>query len=316
VPAGRSVRAAPVTPSRREYEQRVNRVIDHIRAHLGDDLSLEALARVAAFSPFHFHRIFRAITGEPVFAFIQRQRLERAAVALLQHRDESVLATALDHGFTSAATFARAFRVHFGMTATAWRQGGAERWSKRRKANGKPGKAVVRAAGHRSSKRRKEPAMNVAIQTLGPYHVAYMRHVGPYGARGIPELWQRFTEWMKTHDVIGPHAVKLGIGLDDPAVTPAEKCRYDACVVMPQDFRGDRWVNVTDIPGGKYGVMPFIGTAHEIGGAWDALYRSWLPGSGYEPDDRPCLEIYRGNPEVGERPGTFRCQLCVPVRPL
>ena len=159
--------------------------------------------------------------------------------------------------------------------------------------------------------------MNVAIRVLGPYHVAYMRHVGPYGARGIPELWQRLTEWMKTHEVGGADdAIKLGIGLDDPVVTPAEKCRYDACVVVPEDFSGDRSVNVTDIPGGKYGVTTFVGTAHEIGAAWDALYRSWLPGSGYEPEERPCLEVYRGNPEVGERPGTFRCDLCVPVRPL
>ena len=56
-----------VEASRLEYEQRVNRVIDHVRAHLAEELSLDRLARVAAFSPFHFHRIFRAITGETLF---------------------------------------------------------------------------------------------------------------------------------------------------------------------------------------------------------------------------------------------------------
>ena len=307
---------ATETASRLEYEQRVNRVIDHIRAHLGDELSLEGLARIAAFSPFHFHRIFRAITGEAIFAFIHRQRLERAAVALLHHRNESVLAAALDHGFASAATFARAFRAHFGMTATAWRNGGAKRWSKRGKANRKRGKAVTASDRHRSSTRRNEPTMNVAIRALGPYHVAYMRRVGPYGAHGIPALWERLTEWMTTHDLAGAKAVKLGIGLDDPAVTPPGKCRYDACVVVPPEFPADRRVNVTDIPGGKYAVTSFVGTAHEIGGAWDALYRSWLPTSGYEPDNRPCLEVYRGDPAISSRPGVFRCEVCVPVRPL
>src|SRR5688500_11577282 len=76
------------------YQMRVNRVIDHIRAHLGDTLTLADLAGVAAFSPFHFHRVFKAATGETLFGFIQRVRLERAAVALLSHRRESVLATA------------------------------------------------------------------------------------------------------------------------------------------------------------------------------------------------------------------------------
>ena len=298
--------------SRLEYEKRVNRVIDHVREHLSEDLSLERLAQVAAFSPFHFHRIFRAITSETLFAFIQRLRLERAAVALIHHRDESVLAVALDHGFSSAATFARAFRGHFGMSATAWRTGGAQRWSKRSKPNRKPSKAKRRGRRHGSPQTSKEDTMNVAVRELPRYRVAYMRYVGPYGPHGIPELWKRFRKWME----LGPNSIKLGIGHDDPDVTAPEKCRYDACVVVPESFAGDTWVNVIDVPGGKYAVAEFIGTADKIREAWEALYRSWLPGSGYQPDDRPCLEVYRGNPEVDGRPGTFRCELCVPVRPL
>jgi AraC family transcriptional regulator len=68
-----------------QYGKRVDRVIDHIRAHLGDELTLARLAAVAAFSPFHFHRVFKAITGETLFELIQRLRLERAASALTAH---------------------------------------------------------------------------------------------------------------------------------------------------------------------------------------------------------------------------------------
>ena len=46
------------------YRKRINRVIFHIEAHLGEPLRLDDLARVAHFSPFHFHRIFAAFTGE------------------------------------------------------------------------------------------------------------------------------------------------------------------------------------------------------------------------------------------------------------
>ena len=295
--------------SRLEYEKRVNRVIDHIREHLAEDLSLDALANVAAFSPFHFHRIFRAITQETLFGFIQRVRLERAAVALIHHPRESVLAIALDHGFASAATFARAFKAHFGMSALQWRRRDTQRRSKRSKANRNARKASRRAP-------RDRRRMNVRVTTLPAYHVAYMRHVGPYGPHGIPDLWERFVRWMETHDLLGPGSIRLGIGRDDPEVTAPEKCRYDACVVVPAGFTGDRWVNVTDVPGGKYAVAEFVGTAREIRDAWESLYRSWLPGSGYEPDDRPCLEVYRGNPAVDARPRTFRCELCVPLRPL
>ncbi|MGH7414534.1 MAG: AraC family transcriptional regulator [Candidatus Rokuibacteriota bacterium] len=296
-------------PNRLEYEKRVNRVIDHVRDHLADDLPLERLARVALFSPFHFHRVFRAVTGETLSAFVQRQRLERAAASLIHHPDQSVLAVALDHGFASAAGFARAFRARFGMSATDWRAGGARRWRKRSKAMRKPRKARPHGRGQGGP-------MRVVIQEVPAYHVAYMRRVGPYGAGGIPALWIRFRKWMSTRGLIETDCVRIGIGHDDAWVTPPEKCRYDACAVVPPDFQGDRWVNVVELPGGRYAVSRYTGTAHRIPEAWDTLYRSWLPNSGYQPDDRSCLEIYRGRPQVGGRPGTFRADLCVPVRPL
>jgi AraC family transcriptional regulator len=296
-------------PNRLEYEKRVNRVIDHVRDHLAEDLPLERLARVALFSPFHFHRVFRTVTGETLSVFVQRQRLERAATSLIHHPDQSVLAVALDHGFVSAAGFARAFRAHFGMSATAWRAGGARRWSKRGKALRKPGKAQPRGRGHGLR-------MRVLIQDLPAYRVAYMRHVGPYGAGGIPALWIRFRKWMRTRGLSEADCVRIGIGHDDAWVTPPEKCRYDACVVVPPDFASDRLVNLTDLPGGRYALSRYTGTARRITHAWDTLYRSWLPGSGYEPDDRSCLELYRGSPQTGDRAGTFRADLCLPVRPF
>lgn len=84
---------------------------------------------------------------------------------------------------------------------------------------------------------------------------------------------------------------------------------------MPADFTPDRWVNVMDLPAGKCAVSEFVGTAHEIRAAWEALYRAWLPESGYEPDDRPCFEVYRGSPSVDAETRAFRCELCLPVRP-
>lgn len=158
--------------------------------------------------------------------------------------------------------------------------------------------------------------MRVVIQELPACRVAYMRHVGPYGAGGIPALWMRFRKWMSTRGLLEADSLRIGIGHDDGWVTPPEKCRYDACVVLPPDFQGDRLVNVMELPGGRYAMSKYSGTADRIPQAWDGLYRSWLPDSGYEPDDRPCLELYRGNPQVVGRPGTFRADLCVPVRPL
>jgi AraC family transcriptional regulator len=278
---------------------------------------------VAAFSAFHFHRIFTAITGETLFGFIQRRRLERAAGVLLTSAVRSVLDVALDHGFTSAATFARAFRARFGMSATEWRRGGAERWPARRrlyrklgKQLRKPGNASRRHAFDTRPRRTKEGTMKIRVEEQPTRHVVYMRNVGPYGAHGIPELWQRLHQWMETRGLGVDTTVKLGVSHDDPAVTPAEKCRYDACVVVPTDFSADRWVNAADISGGQCAVTEFTGTALEIEAAWHRIFSEWLPTSGYQPDDRPCFELYRGNPAVDVKSRRFRCDLCLPVKAL
>ena len=120
---------------------------------------------------------------------------------------------------------------------------------------------------------------------------------------------------METHDLLSNETVMLGVAYDDPDITAPDRCRYDACVVVPEGFAADRWVSVMDIPSGKYAVSDFEGTAHDIRGAWEALYRSWLSGSGYEPDDRPCFEVYRAKPSGECPPVAFRCELCLAVQP-
>jgi len=297
---------------RDEYARRVDRVIDHIRDHLADDLPLAALARVAAFSPFHFHRVFRGVTGETVAGFVQRLRIEKAAAALRDHPHRSVLAVALDHGFGSAAAFARAFRARFGMSATAWRVGGAARWRRRwRKADQQLRKAGKAPRG----RRRQTPPMSVRVAEMPTLRVAAMRYVGPYGAHGLPQHWRRMRAWIAAHDLGPGPRVKVGVAYDDPSITAPERCRYDACVVVPGDFVPDRLVDIVDVPGGPYAVAGFVGTPHEIEGVWDRVFAGWLPGSGYEPDDRPCYEVYRGAPSVDGR-DIFRCELHLPVRTL
>ena len=292
--------------TRLEYEKRVNRAVDHVRAHLGEPLTLAGLARVAAFSPFHFHRVFRALRGETLSAYVQRQRIERAAGLLAASPRASVLDVALDHGFASAATFARAFRAHFGMSATQWRRGGAERW---RAQNRKLGKAARPRPRH-------TPAMAPELRTLPDRRVAYMRHVGPYGTHGIPALWSRLRGWMATRNLPLAATIRLGVSYDDAGITEPARCAYDACVVVPTDFAADARVNLGEIAGGRYALAPFRGTAHEIEEAWERVFADWLPASGFQPDDRPSIEIYRGAPWSDGAPGSFQCELALPLRPL
>ncbi len=65
--------------TRQAYKERILQVLVHIQTHLDHPLPLDELAGLAHFSPYHFHRVFRGMVGEPVKEHVRRLRLERAA---------------------------------------------------------------------------------------------------------------------------------------------------------------------------------------------------------------------------------------------
>jgi len=98
--------------SEQRYHERILRVQLYIQKHLDEVLSLEELARMACFSPVHFHRIFRGILGESVKEHIRRLRLDRAALQL-KGTDEPVTRVAFGAGYQTHESFSRAFRAMF-----------------------------------------------------------------------------------------------------------------------------------------------------------------------------------------------------------
>jgi len=315
--------------ARTSYIARINRVIDHIDAHLAEPLDLQTLAGVAHFSPWHFHRVFQALTGETLADQVRRRRLEVAASRLLTWPPAAALDIALDVGFGSAEVFSRTFKAHFGVTPTAWRQGAFRDWFEQRRLQlskihqeqHKTDQAVADAfrddartwrSGHELPS--KGPFMNVELKTWPDARVAYMRHVGPYGGTGIPRLWQRFEAWCREHNLLGRGHAVYGVSQDSPDIAAPEKCRYDACIEVDERFKPEGEVGVQTLRGGLYACGSFTGTPQTIHPAWVRLCGEWLPDSGYQPDDRPAVEAYGDDLLIDKATGAFSCLLCMPVR--
>jgi AraC family transcriptional regulator len=330
-------RPAPPTSAaaRAEYLGRIHRVTDHIERHLDERLTLEELARVACFSPFHFHRIFSACVGETLYQFILRLRLERAANQLLQDPRKSVTAVALDCGFGSSAAFARAFRAGFGMSASEWRAGGRkDRETVRKDGEDRgprdgyvdDGAAAQRAGGEKP--RRKpmspnpsslpaKPADSVRIETIEPFTVAYVRHVGPYAGDSalFGRLFGQLCQWAGPRGLLGPDARFLTIYHDNPDITAEDKLRISVCVTAPAGTRPEGEAGVMGVEGGRYAVATFLLDPSEYGAAWNWLMGTWFPSSGYQPDDRPCFEKYLNDPEKHPRK-LHHVEIWEPVRAL
>jgi AraC family transcriptional regulator len=322
------VHNAPMT-QRSSYAARINRVIDHIDAHLAEPLDLHALADVAHFSAWHFHRLFQAFAGETLGERVRRRRLEVAATRLLKAPPVTALSIALDVGFGSAEVFTYAFKAHFGVTPSAWRRGGWRDWAQRHRNDlskihqaqrnaHQAVEAVFRddAKAWRPSHAPPGAQMKVELKNFPETRVAYMRHVGPYGDPGIASLWQRFDAWCRQGGRSRPGRAIHGVTHDSPDITAPAKCRYDACIDVDADFKASGDVGVQTLPGGLYACTPFSGTPDTIHAAWMRLCAEWLPDSHYQADDRPAIEAYGDAVEVDPKTGAFKCQLCLPVRAL
>lgn len=306
---------------REDYLARINRVIDYIAAHLDENLQLKSLAAVAHFSPFHFHRIFHALMGEPLGHYLKRLRVEKAASHLVYNPKKAITDIALDCGFSSSATFARAFKDTYGVSATAWREGGYKAYSKNRKVGSKTRKANPAPVSYSEEERRQ--AMKTAVQAkvevkeLPERHVAYVRFVGAYQGKGevFAELFGKLERWAGPRGLLTEDAEMLSVYHDDPELTDDNKLRLEVCLSVPKGTPVEGEIGSMTIAGGRYAVASFELDEDQYGEAWEYVYGTWLPKSGYQPDDRPSLEVYR-NTASDHPEHKHLVDICVPVRPL
>lgn len=275
-----------------DYKERMLRVLLYIQGHLDENLPLEKLARVAAFSPYHFHRIFRGMLGESVKEHIRRLRLERAAVRL-KHSDSPITMIAFEAGYESHEAFTRAFKAMRGMTPSEFRSrnGTYPPLSSRTRVH-------YRERGEISGFEPHIPGgkpMDVKIETLEPMRVAFVRHIGPYKDCG--PAWEKLCAHLGKKGLLGPDTRYIGLCHDDPEVTAADKIRYDACATVGEDFEAAGEIGVQEIEGGDYAVTTHLGPYDKLSETYAALFGQWLPASGRECRSAPSLEFYLNDPE-------------------
>jgi AraC family transcriptional regulator len=266
------------------YHERILRVLVHVQKRLDEDLPLEELARVACFSPYHFHRIFRALVGESVKEHVRRLRLERAAYRL-RYGEEQVACIAFDAGFQAHESFTRAFRAQFGVSPSHYRA-----------AHRAPAPSEIHYVpdGKLTLFEPKQPgglAVEIKIENVPARRVAFMRHVGPYEEVG--RSWQKLAQWAASRGLVGPDTLAVGIPYDDPDVTPPDKLRYDACFTVGGAFQPEGEVGEQLVAGGECAVIRHHGPYRTIGETYNRLYGDWLPNSGREPGAAPSFIVGR-----------------------
>ena len=274
----------PISNTWREYHQRINRVVVHLQGRLDEPVSLEELARMAHFSPYHFHRIFRTIVGEPLMEYVRRLRLERAAQQL-RTSNEQVIRIAAAAGYETHEAFTRAFVAMFAHTPSEFRKDRSIRIIERPwpAFNTGDGSMMPQFQGFRDG---------------APVRVVFLRHIGPYGSGSIAQTWEKLCGWAGPRGLFNGPVRVMGIGHDDPTVTPPEKCRYDACITAGEGVSGEGEIGVQTIPGGRFAVFTHIGPYVKLPESYEAIYRQWLPTASCELREQPPVEVYMSHPNT------------------
>ena len=156
----------------------------------------------------------------------------------------------------------------------------------------------------------------VSVSEQTEVDVAYLRHTGPFQGAGpvFGELFAKVTAWARSVGIDPTASGTLALYHDDPNLTDDELLRFSACVPVPDDVTVDPPINRTTISGGLYATAAFVLADDQYSHAWNGLLGTWLPRSGYEPDDRHYFERFGPNPTASDRRRSV--EICVPIRPL
>lgn len=271
--------------TREDYESRILRVQIHIQNHLNDQLTLDALSKVACFSSYHFHRIFKAMVGESVKEHIRRLRLENSALSLM-YSTKSVTEIAFEAGYDTHESFTRAFRKMFDMPPKAYRDNPP---------NGTVNNSIHGQKLVATLLKPKGDNMQVEIKYFEAMTVAAVRHVGPYFE--CAKAWHTICSDPSVMAQFKNNPLFIGICYDDPDVTDEGKIRFDACITVDDTFEANQTINKQTIEGGDYAVFLHKGSYSGLHDTYRSFFRNWLPDSGREVKSFPSLEIYLNSPE-------------------
>ncbi len=278
--------------------RRLERGIDYVERHLSTSIQLGQVAKHAALSQYHFHRLFRARFGVPVIEYVRCRRLTIAADRLVKS-EVRILDLALEVGFESQAAFSRAFLKMYGTSPAKFRRQGKLL----------PWKSVFKLSDDVLNQLKKGSEMESRRMKKGKFWVAGLaKTFSAESRREIPELWDRFVPQMKR---FAERKDANSFGICDGSECDNGEFDYMAGVEVDDPKKiPPGWI-AKEIPAGDYLVFTHLGPISQFTKTVDYLWGTWLPNSKHKLRKAPDLEIYTAR-FIGESPAS-EVEIWVPV---
>ena len=278
------------------YIQSIDRVVGYLNQRVEVIPTLQQLADIAGISPFHFHRVYRAITGETPSGTLRRLRLARAA-AMLKQTQKPITEIAFDVGYDSSQAFSKAFREATGFSASGLRQEPQRLEAVIKGLSSPPEQATGKT-------------LEVKLVSVDPFKVIASRHVGPH--KGLFKVFGALIRWAEETGRAKAFRGIYGIPIDDPRGVSEEECRFDCCFDFGPDVQPDETHRDVLLGGGLYAVTRHVGPYEGLEEKYDFLYGPWLSSSGYVLSENASYNHYQADPDTSP-PEEWETDIYLPI---
>jgi AraC family transcriptional regulator len=287
------------TKKTQEIVERINKVVKYIEQSIDREMSLDELAGLACFSPFHFQRVFKEVMDETPKQFIKRLRLEEAARIFALNPRQKILEVAIKTGYQSLEAFSRAFKDYYSISPDHFRNSTEIEHIKfiqnpyRQKAFASVPKLEVSFASHRIE----FETLKIGIVKRPLQRCVYIKTTLEFPPL-INDCYKRIKQWSQVRELVTHEADMFGLIIDYPIFTPLDKCRFYACVAIDQPASSVGLIHYHEISSARYATFTIGGGIPEIFKASSFLVHSWLPENGYKVKLDPVILVPLKDPVI------------------
>lgn len=271
-------------------------VLCYIEEHLDASLTLDAIAAYTGYSPYHLHKMFTAICGMPLHAYVRRRQVSKGA-SLLVRSDLSIAEIAFACGYLSQQAFHKAFLQLYRTTPDAFR------------------KKKTAYVLQEPLQLHQEPNINhmhmdMEIQHWGEIQLEGYHADTRQGFHVIGKCHRKCNRYRKAYPQKTP--VVYGIhDYTDADLDAEQPCfQYFAGVAVEQ-VRKQKLKHII-LPEGTYLVFSFFADPKTSMEPFaQDIYQNWLPKSAYRLRADCCMDIVKYGEETAQ--GVAGIEYCIPI---
>lgn len=287
--------------------------IQFIEDNLDKKLVLNDVAKYSNFSPFHFHRLFLAITKETVNEFIIRKRLEKSAAFLMHKKQLSITEISEYVGYTNLSSFSRSFKKFYGMSPADFKKESPEKYSKICKTESKNGEIEVTFEQYVCNINNilnwLQMNATTTVKEFSTFELAYLNHQGK--KNDISITYNQLIKWATPKGLMNEGTKMMTIYHDSPKISDPSNLRMSACLLLNKPLQEKEGINTKTFIPGKCIISRFEIKPNEFQQAWEANF-VWMSENGFRKANKDPFEIYYNN--AADHPeGKFIVDFCIPV---